>query len=275
MSRTTFASPVKQGANGHQHASSSKNAGSFRSSLEQFRYANGNGNSKRDVAASDKSSDLSEPDSSDEERRRPKKRRLVRGGGTRSQSREPSVEEARPVKEDKKQPNGRPAIEEEDGDDSVQEIAPPPPRQSSTTPAFPVASTTSAPAASNGVPAPLSDHELRQKARVIIQSNPVFEPKRVIAALRQTRGDVAKATQLLTSRPSVVATKTFSLKSASNGIHKPAHATLASRPLQNGSSQAASNPSSRSSTPATMSRNPSQTMSSQPVQMKKQPARQS
>ena len=102
---------------------------------------------------------------------------------------------------------------------------------------------------------------------------PFFEPKRVLAALRQTRGDVAKATQLLFSRPSVVTTKTVSLKSASNGVQRPAQASLANRPAQNGASHAlkpsiSSNSSSRSSTPAT-SRAPSQTTAPQQAAQKK------
>ncbi|EST08495.1 SNF2-related [Kalmanozyma brasiliensis GHG001] len=259
MSRTTFTSPVKQSSNGL--ASSSKGQ-SFRSSLEQFRYGNGNGASKHHAAASDKSSDLSEAESSDQDQRKPKKRRLVRGGDTRSQSRDLSEERTKPTRpsQDKKPSNGRPA-KNEDSDDDVREVSPPPPR-SSATPAFPVKPTPSAPTTNTTIPAALTEAELKEKARFIIQSNPVLEPKRVLNALRQTRGDVARATQILTSRPSVVPTKTFTLKPASNGIHKPAHAAL---PRPNGASQTSKPPtstaSSRASTPATMSRNPSQTSS--------------
>ncbi|SPO26235.1 related to FUN30 - protein important for chromosome integrity and segregation [Ustilago trichophora] len=281
MSRTSFTSPTKQTTNGHQHtashksssSASSKPSSSFRSSLEQFRYAAST--AKRQVAASDKSSDLSDPESSSGEERKPKKRRLVRGGGARSRSpdssepeRESSVKPVNPLKKHLKS--------QDDGDDdSVREVSPPPPRKPSSTLSVPLkpATTTSA----TSVPAPLSDAELREKARLIIREKPLLEPKRVLAALRQTRGDVTKSIQLLTSRPSVVTTKTVSLKSTSNGAQRPLHASsLASRPAQMGVSATSSkqslssNPSSRSSTP-TLSRVSSQTTVSQPPPVKKQP----
>ncbi|KAJ9475160.1 ATP-dependent helicase FUN30 [Pseudozyma hubeiensis] len=268
MSRTTFTSQTKQHANGDSHASSSKSNGStFGSSLDQFRFrANDN---KRHTTGSDKSSDLSEPESSAGEERKPKKRRLVRGGTTRSQSRDPSEEPvSKPLKQ---QSNSRPAKHDEDeDDDSVQEIPPPPARQPSTTPVAASRSATT-PSTTNGLPAPLSDEELREKARTIIKERPLLEPKRVIAALRQTRGDIPRAVHLLTNRPSVVTTKTVSLKPASNGIQRSSPATLASRPAQNGVKQTiSSNPSSRASTPS-MSRAPSQSTASQPVLVKKPP----
>ncbi|SJX62227.1 related to FUN30-protein important for chromosome integrity and segregation [Sporisorium reilianum f. sp. reilianum] len=282
MSRTTFTSPVKQAANGHHHpsSSSSKNASnstsSFRSNLEQFRYG-GTSNVKPHVAESDKSSDLSEPESSSEEERKPKKRRLVRGGGAaRSRSREPTQEpEAKPPA---KQPTAKQIIQindddDDDGDVSVQQGPPPLARQSSTSSSVASSKPTSTTSATSTLPASLSEEDLMAKARSIVREKPFLEPRRILAALRQTRGDVAKATQLLTNRPSVVTTKTVSLKPASNGIQRPSQASLANRPAQNGASHTfkiSSNPSSRASTPS-MSRAPSQTTSSQPAVAKKPP----
>ncbi|TKY86415.1 hypothetical protein EX895_004564 [Sporisorium graminicola] len=277
MSRTTFTSSVKQDANGPPHTSSSANkntsngSSNFRSSLEQFRY--GGSNPKRHVAESDKSSDLSEPESSSEEERKPKKRRLVRGGGAaRSVSRDPSQE---PQSKHTKLPAEQivHVDGDDDNDDSVQEIPPPLARQSSVSSS--VASSKPAPStsASSTLPSPLSEAELKEKARTILNQKPFLEPKRILAALRQTRGDVVKATQLLTNRPSVVTTKTVNLKPASNGIHRPVHTTLSNRSAYNGASQTlkqpvSSNPSSRASTPS-MSRAPSQTTLSQPAVSKK------
>ena len=175
MSRTTFTSPTKQNSNGHHHTSSSKNnasngAKSFRSSLEQFRYG-GSSNPKRHVADSDKSSDLSDPESSEEDRK-PKKRRLVRGGGAAARSRSRDSSGEPPVK---KQPVDLPVKhivvqdDDDDNDNSVQEIPRPAPRQSSSTPA-----PTSTISASSALPVPLSDDELREKARLIIKKNPFF-----------------------------------------------------------------------------------------------------
>lgn len=271
MSRTTFTSPSKQSANGHHHASSSnsnsnsnstnasKSSNTFRSSLEQFRY--GANNAKRHVAESDKSSDLSEPESSDQEQRKPKKRRLVRGGGARSPSRDHSQEPAdRPRHNRSRSPPAKHGID--DDADHAREVPTLLDRQSSAASTRPATK----PPADNSLPAPLSDAELKQKARAIIKERPLLEPKRILAALRQTRGDIPRAVHLLTSRPSVVTTKTVSLKLSANGIQRPTQTTLTNRSTRMPSNS--SNPSSRASTPS-ISRTPSQSTAPQLVPVKK------
>lgn len=251
MGRTSF----NQGSNGHSQSSSNKVASkplangssSFRSSLEQFRYGSNAG--KREVAASDKSSsDLSDADSSIEEVRKPKKRKLVRGGGTRTPSREPSAQRedgsVEPV------PTSKGNTQKDD--DDVREISPPPLRmpKPTTTIDKPTTIAKAAPTSS------ISDEELKEKARRIIKLNPVLEPRRILAVLRQTQGDVAKSLELLKSRPSVVTTKTVSLKPSSNGVQRPSQSSIGS--LSGSKPSTASTAGSRSSTPA-MSRVSSQT----------------
>ncbi len=274
MSRTAFTS-ASQGTNGHHKSSSSstsKTPNTFRSSLEQFRYS-GNGG-KREVAASDKSSDLSEAESSAGEEPKPKKRRLVRGGGARARSPDSSDGErsssVKPKADDKDQPktNGVRKSKDDDDDDDVQEVPAPPPKKPPTSASRPpTQSASSASPAPQQAPPPISEEELRQKATRIMKLNPIFEIKRILAALRQTRGNVEKTMQLLNTRPSAVTTKTVSLKPSSNGTQRPVQSTLANRPGLNSASQASrqasiSAPASRSSTPS-LSRVSSQTSVSQ------------
>ncbi|SNX84741.1 related to FUN30 - protein important for chromosome integrity and segregation [Melanopsichium pennsylvanicum] len=255
MSRTSFTTVTPQSSyvtSKSTSVSSSKAPTSFKSSLEQFRFG-GSSTIKRQNAASDKSSDLSDPESSAGEDRKPKKRRLVRGGA-RSPSRHTSEE--RESAELKQTTLKESLNSQSDGnDDDVREVPPPSARNPTTAPSQNAKSSTTAPP-SNGN-APISDEELRAKARLIIKEKPLLDPRRVIAALRQTCGDVSKSIQLLTSRPSAVTTKTVSLKPASNGLRQPASKSIAPHPGMNGiaqtSKQASSisnTPSSRASTPA-------------------------
>lgn len=270
MSRTSFSNGAQNKqpdrVNGNTTA---KGPGSFRSSLEQFRY--GGSAAKREVAASDKSSDLSDAESSAGDEPKTKKRRLVRGGGASSVSRESSAPRDgvthEPIKGTKLQANKK---DVDHDDDDVREVSPPPLRK-----ANPNASLTSKPTTTPTTSvqsAKISDEDLRVKARRIIQLHPILEPKRILAALRQTGGNVEKTLQLLTSRPSVVTTKTIGLKPSTNGVQRPAQSLPAARPAQNGAHSASklassSTSGSRSSTP-TLSRVSSQTGTSQPAPTK-------
>ncbi|GAC71293.1 SNF2 family DNA-dependent ATPase [Moesziomyces antarcticus T-34] len=248
MSRTAFTS---------QPGSSS-----FRSSLQQFKY-NGTDAKREIVVSDDDSSGLSDPESSADDEPKPKKRRLVRGGNSRNRSREPSEETrsrsrsptstadtSRMSSSGGKRENATTANGHDSSDDDVQEVAPQRPQPTTATATKPTPSPTKPAAATQQahLPAPMSEAESKQKARRIIQIQPLLEPKRIIAALRQTRGNIDKTLQLLASRPSVVTTKTISLKPARDALPRPASASVAASDRSRQSSVAAAD--SRSSTPA-------------------------
>ncbi|KAJ1020725.1 hypothetical protein NDA16_004117 [Ustilago loliicola] len=280
MSQTSFNAVQSQSSNGFPPKTSDNSSStgtsngpkSFRSSLEQFRYGGAGG--KREVAASDKSSDLSDPDSSEEERK-PKKRRLVRGGRTRSHSREPSQDKTSATKPSNGINDRLKSKQGDDDNDSMREVSPPPIRKPSTTSSVATKAPSSLSTSNGAKPAPISDEELKEKALRIMKLHPLIETKRVLSALRQTRGDLKKTLETLSSRPSAVTTKSVSLKPTTNGVQRPMQATIASRATQNGVSHATkqtnhSNASSRASTPS-LSRVSSQTSNQQPAPVKKQP----
>lgn len=281
MTRTSFNAAHSQNTNSLSRKTSdnSNSTGpfngskSFRSSLEQFRYG-GSSSSKREAAASDKSSELSQTESSDEERKS-KKRRLVRGGRTRSHSREPSEDKSSALKPSNGIKDRIKGSHDDDDNDSVRQVSPPPAHKPSTTPSA-TTKPSSSQATSNGAqPAPISDEELKEKARRIMKLYPLIEAKHVLSALRQTRGDLRKTLDLLTSRPSTVTTKSVGVKPASHGVQRPLQATVANLAAQNGTSHLTKqsshgNASSRASTPA-LSRVSSQQSTQQPVSVRKQP----
>ncbi|GAK63171.1 SNF2 family DNA-dependent ATPase [Moesziomyces antarcticus] len=263
MSRTAFTS---------QPGSSS-----FRSSLQQFKY-NGTDAKREIVVSDDDSSGLSDPESSADDEPKPKKRRLVRGGNSRNRSREPSEESrsrsptttadtSRMSNGGGKRENATTANGRDSSDDDVQEVAPQRPQTTTVTATKTTPSPTKSAAATQHSQLPtMSEEELKQKARRIIQIQPLLEPKRIIAALRQTRGNIDKTLQLLASRPSVVTTKTISLKPARDAVSRPATASIVASDRSRQSSVVASN--SRSSTPAS-SRAPAAAAAPQPPKPKK------
>lgn len=280
MSRTSFNHTAdRQRPDAHTIAASStpnsaatsKPSTSFRANLEQFRF--GGSSTSPNAAASDKSSDLSDPESSSTEQPKPKKRRLVRGGGARSPSRESSEERDSIIVKSSSNFQRARGTQDEGGRHDARQASPPSARKSSAFPS-PLASGAAKTTASATPPPSMSDVELRDKARRIMKLNPLLEVKRILAALRQTHGDVDKTLQLLAPKQSVVTTKTVSFKSIGNGVQRPLQATLAHRPSQNGASQASkpttsSNTGSRSSTP-TLSHLPPQITTSQPPAAKKE-----